>query len=235
MKKGRLYLIPSVIAEGDTSSIPEQVRKIIPRLEYYLVENVRTARRYISSLRSGVDIGSLQFEELNKNTRADEIEKLMAPLLAGKDMGVMSEAGCPGIADPGSRAVDYAHRKGIKVIPLVGPSSIMLALMASGFNGQRFCFHGYLPIDKDKLSPAIKNLEKNSARYNQTEIFIETPYRNNTMLTNLLKFCHDNTRLCIARDITGEYELIQTNTIKRWKEITIDLHKKPTVFLLFSA
>ena len=232
MEKGKLYLVPTVIAGGRSDSIPSQVKQVITGLDHFLVENVRTARRYISSLALGIDLPSIQFDELTKDTPVQEIETLMSPLVEGKDMGVLSESGCPGVADPGAKAVSFAHRHGITVVPLVGPSSILLALMASGLNGQKFCFHGYLPIDKGKLQATLKALERNSSKHHQAEIFIETPYRNNALFANLLRFCDDHTLLCVARDITGEHELIQTFTVRQWRKKEIDLHKKPTVFLL---
>ncbi len=232
MKKGRLFLIPTVIANRNPGTIPDQVKGVVVNLDHFLVENIRTARRYLGSLQLGMDISSLRFDELTKHTSDQEIEMLMAPALEGKDLGVLSESGCPGVADPGSKAVNFAHRQGIKVVPLVGPSSILLALMASGFNGQKFRFHGYLPIDKDKLRTTLKELEKSSARSDQTEIFIEAPYRNNALLASILKFCDGQTQLCVARDITGEHESIQTLPIKQWRNKDIDLHKMPTVFLL---
>lgn len=234
MKKGRLFLVPTVIANGDLGTIPDQVKRVVVDLDHFLVENVRTARRYLSSLQLGIDISSLRFDELTKNTSDHEVESLMTPVLEGKDLGVLSESGCPGVADPGSKAVNFAHRRGITVVPLVGPSSILMALMASGFNGQRFRFHGYLPIHKDKLRTTLKELEKSSARDDQTEIFIEAPYRNNALLANILKYCDGQTQLCVARDITGQHESIQTFPVQQWRNKDIDLHKMPTVFLLLS-
>ncbi|MBL6446269.1 SAM-dependent methyltransferase [Fulvivirga sp. 29W222] len=233
MSKGQLYLIPTVISEKQTEVIPEQVRQVIRQTDHFLVENLRTARRFIGSLKLGLTIEDLSFEVLDKNTSIMEVEKLMAVIFQGKNIGVLSESGCPGIADPGSAAVKYAHAHDIKVVPLVGPSSIFLSLMASGFNGQNFTFHGYLPIDKKMLESAIRNLENEAKRNNQTQIFIEAPYRNNQLLENLIKTCHPQTLLCVAKDISGKNEYIKTAKIKDWKSTQIDLHKVPTVFLIY--
>ena len=235
MSKGALYLIPSVISEGETSVIPEQVRAIVKNTEYFVVENVRTARRYISSLKLGLTIEDLHFDVLDKKTPDQAVAKLLKPLHEGKNVGVISESGCPGIADPGSRAVAYAHKNDIQVVPLVGPSSLFLALMASGFNGQRFAFHGYLPIKKKELETAIKKMETESAKSNQTQIFIEAPYRNNQLLEQFIKNCNPNTKLCVAKDVSGNSEFIKTLSIAQWKKVKVDLHKIPTVFLLFSG
>lgn len=235
MSTGKLYLIPTVISEKQNDVIPEQVRLVIKEVDCYLVENVRTARRFISSLKLGLTIEELKFEQLDKKTPMVRVQKIMQPLLEGKNIGLMSESGCPGIADPGSLAVNYGHEIGAQVIPLVGPSSIFLALMASGFKGQQFAFHGYLPIDKKHLDQKIKALEEESRRKNQTQLFIETPYRNNQLLEQLKKQCYPQTQLCVARDVSGKDEYIKTTTIKDWRQIQIELHKIPTVFALFAG
>lgn len=235
MSKGKLYLIPTVISEKQTDVIPEQVRQVVKHTDYFLVENLRTARRFISSLKLGLNIEELHFELLDKNTPVIEVERLMKPVFEGRNIGVLSESGCPGIADPGSVAVKYAHAHDIKVVPLVGPSSIFLSLMASGFNGQNFTFHGYLPIDKKALESTIRQLENESRKNNQTQIFIEAPYRNNQLLENLIKTCHQETLLCVARDISGADEYIKTAKVKDWKSIQVELHKVPTVFLMYVA
>lgn len=235
MKQGRLYVIPTVISEGQTDTIPQQVVNVIREVDLFLVENLRTARRYISSLKLGLTIEELEFSSLDKNTSAEEIDILLKPLNRGRNIGILSESGCPGIADPGSKAVDWAHKHNVKVVPLVGPSSILLALMGSGFNGQKFCFHGYLPIDKKPLEAEIRRLATESNRYNQTQIFIETPYRNNQLLKTILSTCDGSTMLCVARDLTGENEFIETRSIFDWKDKNIDLHKVPTVFLLYAG
>lgn len=234
-KKGKLYLIPTPLAENSLDKlVTTQLQDVIKNLDYYLVENVRTARRFISSLKLGITIEELKFEVLDKNSKADELAKLCKPLMNGRNIGVMSEAGCPGIADPGSLAVSYAHKNDLEVIPLVGPSSIFMALMASGLNGQSFAFHGYLPIDKQKRANAIKALERDTFQKKQTQIFMETPFRNNHMLADILKICRQDTKLCIARDITGSHEYIKSQTVKAWRKMNIDLHKVPMIFLLFS-
>ena len=230
---GTVFLIPSIIAE-DTSNevINEQVREVVRVTDYFLAENIRTARRYFSSLKTGRTIESMQFEVLDKKTTHGAMKALFEPVIKGQDVGIVSESGCPGIADPGATAVGYAHQKGLKVVPLVGPSSIFLALMASGFSGQNFAFCGYLPIDKKALSSKIKEIEKTSLTKKQTQIFIETPYRNNQMLNALVTHCHPDTKLCIAKGLTSKEEFIKTATIQTWKSTKIDLHKVPTVFLL---
>ena len=237
MNKGILYLIPNTIDE-DTALhvICPQIPEIVAQTNYYLAENVRSARRYISRLKTGRVLEETVFEVLDKNTSQSDISHLMKPLLQGHDAGVLSESGSPGIADPGALAVDFAHKNDINVVPLVGPSSILLALMASGFNGQKFCFHGYLPIDKKQLSTTIKALEKESAKQNQTQIWIETPYRNRAMFTSILSVCSPETRLCVACGITGEKEWIKTKKIKLWRlEQLPELHKIPAVFLIYAG
>ncbi|MBS9524324.1 SAM-dependent methyltransferase [Litoribacter alkaliphilus] len=232
-KKGTLYLIPSVLAEDTAGKvITPQVKELLPHIQHYAVENLRTARRYISSLRLGITIEDLQMDILDKKTKPHQLDQLLKPLMEGHDMGVVSEAGCPGIADPGAIAVDFAHRKGIRVVPLTGPSSMFLALMASGFSGQSFAFHGYLPIDKKAKIEAIKNLEQEALKLRRTQIFMETPFRNNALLDDLKTTLHPNTRLCIAKNITGSDEMIVTKTIAEWKKSKIELHKIPTVFLI---
>ncbi len=232
---GKIHLLPNLLSEGQYDTVPVVVSKAIQGLTYFLVENVRTARRYISGLDLGLDISTLTFEVVDKNTPADRIEKLMQPLLEGVSIGVMSESGCPGVADPGARIVANAHVKGIEVIPYPGPSSLLLALMASGFNGQQFAFHGYLPIEKKARARALRELETGSRTNNQTQLFIETPYRNEQMLEAIITTCSPATRLCVARDITGEKEWIKTAPVGQWKKIKVDLRKVPTVFLMHAG
>jgi 16S rRNA (cytidine1402-2'-O)-methyltransferase len=235
MAKGTLYLIPTVIADNQSDTIPEQVKQVLKSITYFLVENVRTSRRYISSLSLGLTIEDLNFEVLNKNTKNTDLDKLMEPLVKGINIGILSESGCPGVADPGAHAVAWAQRKGFTVMPLVGPSSILLALMGSGFNGQKFCFHGYLPIDRKKLEVELKRLEIESRTSYQTQIFIETPYRNNQLLKMITQVNNGDTLLCIAKNITAPDQLIETKAISEWKRSSIDLHKIPTVFLMYVA
>ncbi len=231
---GSLFLIPTVLAPGTAGQVlAPQVREALSRLDHFFSENLRTSRRFISELKTGRSIESLTFYELNKDTPEAETAGQMQILLDGNDAGVLSEAGCPGVADPGAVAVRLAHRMGIRVVPLVGPSSILLALMGSGFSGQSFAFHGYLPIDRDERSKALRQLEKEALQKNQTQIFMETPFRNNQLLDELLRTCQPNTPLCIACQITAPDELILTLPVKEWKKQRPDLHKKPTVFLLY--
>ncbi len=225
-------MIPTVIAEGTEATVlPSQIPSGISGIKYFLVENVRTARRYLSSLKIYNSIEELNFEVLDKKTSARELERLFGPLLNGNDIGVISESGCPGVADPGGLAVEYAHKIGAKVIPLVGPSSILLALMASGLNGQGFAFNGYLPIETKKTMSAIKEFEKVSRQHNQTQIFIETPYRNQSLFAKLLKGLSPQTKLCVATDLTGRHESICMTTVKEWQHTTLELPKLPTLFL----
>jgi 16S rRNA (cytidine1402-2'-O)-methyltransferase len=227
---GKLFLIPNLIAEGTQQVIPPSVLEALPSLQYFLAEDVRTARRFLSGLKIYERIESLQFEVLNKDTTQVGLGELMKPLLEGKNVGVISESGCPGVADPGALAVAYAHQHGIQVVPLVGPSSILLALMASGLNGQRFAFHGYLPIDAKEAVKTIKELEKESQQKKQTQLFIETPYRNNQVLDHLLNSLKNETQLSIALDVTGVHEFIQTKSVGQWKKNKPALLKEPAVF-----
>jgi 16S rRNA (cytidine1402-2'-O)-methyltransferase len=235
MTKGKLYLIPTVIAENtQVSVIPSSVTDVLRTIDHFLAEDIRTARRYLSSLKIYESIEPLKFSVLNKDTRPDELYEMFSPIREGKDIGVLSESGCPGIADPGALAARYAHQHGIQAVPLTGPSSILLALMASGLSGQNFAFNGYLPIDPKESSEAIRIFEKESRAKNQTQIFIETPYRNNTILVNLLKALHEDTLLCMAIDITGKDESIITKPVKTWRKDKPELPKSPAVFLFLA-
>lgn len=230
---GTLYLIPVTL--GDTpinQVIPEFNSQIINEIDTYIVENIKTARRFLK--KSGIlkPIDELTFFELNKRTQLHDLPSFIKPLTDGKNIGVLSEAGCPGVADPGADIVGLAQQKNIKVIPLIGPSSILLSLMASGFNGQSFCFNGYLPKDQKDRIYKLKELERRVFSQQQTQLFIETPFRNNNLLEDILKTCSENTQLCIAVDITLPTEQIMTKSIKNWKSFKIDLHKKPCIFLL---
>lgn len=235
----KLYLIPIPIAENALQTLPAMIKDVLLTTDFYLVENIRTARRFISSLKTGREIAQLTFFELNKNTDIQQLNKYFKEIPTGANVGVMSEAGCPAVADPGSLAVSYAHKNNIQVVPLVGPSSILLALMASGFNGQSFAFQGYLPIDRSERSKAIKSLDKESKQKRQTQIFIETPYRNNQVFEQLINDLQAETQLCIAMNLTAENELILTKKAKEWKDEQAkkqlpDLHKQPTIFLLLA-
>ena len=226
-------MIPTVLADNTAHwVISPQVQEVISHTKIFLVENPRSARRYISSLKLGINIEELHMEVLDKDTPPEQVSRLMMPLLNGADIGVISEAGCPGIADPGALAVAYAHQKGIQVVPISGPSSMFLALMGSGFSGQSFAFHGYLPIDKKERATALKKLEQESIREKRAQLFMETPFRNNQLLADALAFLSPQTKLCIAKNLTAADELIQTKTIADWKNHPLDLHKIPTVFIL---
>ncbi len=233
MQYGRLFLIPSPLGEGELDwVIPSHVRQCIANLAFFVVEHPKTARRFLTQISLQRPIQDIVFQTLDKHTPANELETLLEPIYAGDDLGLLSEAGCPAIADPGANLVRIAHEKQIQVVPLVGPSSILLALMASGLNGQYFSFHGYLPIDKVSCIEKIAKIESASLKYNQTQIFIETPYRNKKLFELLITHCQGKTRLCIASNLTLPNEVIKTRTIKDWQVNLPDFEKKPTVFLL---
>lgn len=233
---GIIYLIPTVLAEETAASvIPAQVAQCIAGLEYFMVENARTARRYIKTMAPEKIIESLQIVVIDKNASEAEVKKALEPVIKGKNAGIISEAGCPGVADPGAEVVKWAHRAGVKVVPLVGPSAILMALMGSGFNGQSFAFLGYLPIEKKDRVQAIRNLEKDMLQRDQTQIFMETPYRNNQLLTDLLQQLNPTTQLCIAANISGTNEFIKTTTIANWQGKLPDIHKQPAVFLIYRS
>ena len=233
---GTLYLIPVPLAdEAAAKSFTPYLVHTINQISEYIVENEKTARRFLKEAGLKTPQSGLLIHDYGKHNRDKSDNDFFKGLLAGKDVGLMSEAGCPGIADPGADIVAEAHRKGIKVVPLVGPSSILLGLMASGFNGQSFTFHGYLPIDKAERARRIKELESQGERFKQTQLFIETPFRNNAMLEEILRTCKPATRLCIASNLTGATELVKTQTIAAWKKQIPDLHKQPTLFLLFHS
>lgn len=235
---GKLYLIPCTLSNpGETTVVPEDVlpqsiKRAIDFIDYYIVENEKTARRFIKSIHPDKKQPSLIISTLNKHTQVEEYHEMIKPLLNGSNMGLMSESGCPGVADPGAVIVKLAHEKGIQVIPLVGPSSILLAVMASGMNGQSFAFNGYLPIDKNEKKVSIKNLERLSFEKNQSQLFIETPYRNNKILEDILQALQPNTHLCIACDITLPTEFIKTKTVKEWQKNKVDLHNRPCIFII---
>jgi 16S rRNA (cytidine1402-2'-O)-methyltransferase len=236
MPIGTLYLIPVPLADAAAAkSFTPYLVQTINSITEYIVENEKTARKFLKEAGLQTPQSQLIIHDYGKHARNADISTFFTGLMAGRDAGLMSEAGCPGVADPGADIVAEAHRRGIKVVPLVGPSSILLAIMASGFNGQSFTFHGYLPIDKADRSRRIKELEGFTERLKQTQLFIETPFRNNALLEEILKTCKPNTRLCIACNLTGEDELVKTQTVAAWKKAPPDLHKKPTIFLLFHA
>lgn len=231
--KGKLYLIPTTLGEMNPDDVlPQSVKRAIDFIDTYIVENEKTARKFIKSVNPEKVQASLKLFALNKHTDVSEHNAMIAPCLNGINVGLMSEAGCPGVADPGAVIVKLAHEKGIQVIPLVGPSSILLAMMGSGMNGQSFAFNGYLPIDKGEKKSALKNFEKLSHDKNQSQIFIETPYRNNKLLEDVLQALQPNTHLCIAADITLPSEYIKTLRVADWKKIKVDLHNRPTIFII---
>lgn len=233
MNKGKLYLIPTTL--GDTAPLevlPISVKKVIEMVDDYIVENEKTARHFIKKISSGKSQPSLKMNVLNKYTQEIELPSFLQACHDGKPVGLLSEAGCPGIADPGADIVKIAHKQGIQVVPLVGPSSILMAMMASGFNGQNFTFNGYLPIDAKDRKSALKQLEKESFSKNASQIFIETPYRNNKMLEEICSTLHQETNVCIAVDITLPSEYIKTQIVKDWKHANIDLHKRPAIFII---
>jgi 16S rRNA (cytidine1402-2'-O)-methyltransferase len=233
---GKLYLIPNVISDDTQADvIAPNVRAILPGITHFLAEDVRTARRFLSSLKIYPSIESLSFEVLNKDTRENDVAPLMKPLKDGLDLGVISESGCPGVADPGALAAGWAHQNGFAVVPLVGPSSILLALMASGLNGQQFTFHGYLPIDVKVAGDQLRAMEKESKKKSQTQIFIETPYRNNQIFELLLKTLNKDTLLTVAIDITGKDQRILTQSIGKWQSAKTTWSKTPAVFLFLSV
>jgi len=232
--KGKLYLIPSSLGNNKLNNIiPEYNSIIINRLDEFIVENIRTARRFLKKTGFKKSFDNITFHILNKHSDQTEILSYLNSTDKGKDIGLLSEAGTPCIADPGADIVKMAHQKNIRIIPLVGPSSIYLALMASGFNGQNFVFHGYLPIKKYLKINKIKTLEKDAKQKDQTQIFIETPYRNKQLLDSIIETCNKETLLCIACNITLENEFIITKTIAEWSKKPPDIHKRPTVFLLY--
>lgn len=229
-------MIPVTLGDDNiTQVLPAEVIRLAQRLDTFVVENEKTARHFLSTIKTSKPVRELELLVLNEHTVDKDLPDLLKPLLAGKDVGLMSEAGCPGIADPGAKLAELAHRKGIKVVPLVGPSSILLSLMASGFNGQRFTFLGYIPTDKAARIQRLKELEKQSAKHHETQIFIETPYRNQHLLEDMLQHLNANTKVCVACNISLDSELIVSKTVAEWRKATLpDLHKKPTVFLLLA-
>lgn len=234
MNKPTLYLIPVTLGESEIDRvIPSYNRMIVSALRYFIVENVRSARRFLKKCDAKIDIDALTFFELNKHTDRNQLTSYLQPLKNGESIGVISEAGCPAIADPGADVVAIAQRMNFKVVPLVGPSSLLMALMASGFNGQSFAFHGYLPIDAAERNKKLKQLEARIYAEDQTQLFIETPYRNQKLAEELLQQCKSQTRLCIAMDISLETEYIVTHSIHDWKGKLPDMQKRPCVFLLY--
>ncbi len=233
MKKGRLFLLPTLMgSENWEHVIPAEVAETTKKTRYFAVENIKSARRYLRKLDRTFPIDDSTFFILNKKTPPHDLSAMLAPIKEGYDVAIISEAGCPGIADPGASLVALAHQKKTFVSPLTGPSSILLGLIGSGFNGQSFCFNGYIPKDRKQRIAAFKDFEYNANKNGQTQIFMETPYRNNHLLEDLLNECLDHTHLCIACDLTLPSERIQTMTVAEWRENAFDLNKRPTMFLI---
>ena len=233
MKQGKLILIPNLIGEENfQDSITKKIVQTIKKTNFYIVENIRSARRYIKKIVPEKSIEEITFFAYGKHNTFNIEEDFLQNILSGNDIGLISEAGVPAVADPGSKIVEYAHQYNIKVTPLVGASSILLALMSSGMNGQNFAFNGYLPIDKKDQIKKIKYLENISKKTYQTQIFMETPYRNNKLFKTLISVCNNNTKLCIATNITQDNESIITKDIREWKTMKINIDKQPSIFLI---
>ncbi len=230
MKKGKLFLVPTYLsASNDRNFLSPTIIEVVKNCHYFFVENVRTARRFLGSLKAGVVIDERHFFTLDKSTTWDDLYPLFDPIRQGRDMAVMSEAGLPCLADPGNLAVTFAHQTNIQVVPLPGASSIQMALIASGFNGQQFTFHGYLPIDKSARTKKIKELER-MAQGGYTQLFMETPYRNNQLLNDIIKACRPDSLLSVASNITGSNESIKTMALAKWRDNRTDIHKIPSIF-----
>ena len=236
MSTGTLYLIP--VPLGPTAppdSLPNPVLTTIRPLTHFIVEQAKTARAFLKAVGTDAPLQELHLEELNEHTRPEALDRLLTPLRTGLDVGLLSEAGCPAVADPGANLVALAQHENIRVVPLIGPSSLLLALMASGLNGQRFAFQGYLPAKELERAKALRDLESESRKRQQTQIFIETPYRNRQMFDSALQSCHPGTRLTVATDLTQPGEFVITRTIQAWKKQTPpDIERRPTVFLLLA-
>lgn len=233
--KPTLYLFP--VALGDTplqNVLPAYNIAIIPSIKYFIVENIRSARRFLKACDRSIDIDQLTFFTLNEHTDHATIPSMLEPMAQGHSMGIISEAGCPAIADPGADVVAIAQQRGYNIVPLVGPSSILLSLMASGFNGQSFAFNGYLPIDQNSRNAKLKEMDRRIRRERQTQIFIETPYRNNKLIEELSRSLPGDVMLCVASDITGQKQSIITRRLSQWSKASYDYNKIPTIFLLFS-
>ena len=233
---GKLYLIPTPLGINGQYALPDYMLEIVRGLDVFITERGKTARQFLKSIGLHKPLQSMTFFELNKRTSPDDLSSFIKPAIEdNKDIGLMSEAGCPGVADPGAVIVSLAHEASIQVVPLVGPSSILLALMASGMNGQSFAFHGYLPQKPNERKKALKEKEKHASKWKQTQLFIETPYRNNAFVEDALQTLRDETYFGIATDITLASEYICSHTIRRWKKTKIpNLHKRPTIFMLLA-
>jgi 16S rRNA (cytidine1402-2'-O)-methyltransferase len=233
MNLGKLYLIPTTLGENEPLEVmPLSVKKVVEAIDYFIVENEKSARRFIKKISPSKSQPNLKIMMLDKYANSFEVEHYLDICQQGFSVGLLSEAGVPAIADPGAEVVKLAHQKGVQVVPLVGPSSILMAMMSSGMNGQNFAFNGYLPIDRADRKKELKTLEKISKERNQSQIFIETPYRNDKMLTDLKQILTPTTRLCVAADISLSSEYIKTYTIQEWKNVKPDLHKRPAIFII---
>jgi 16S rRNA (cytidine1402-2'-O)-methyltransferase len=229
-------LIPVALSNhrpGDQS--PQDIHEIVPRLRHFIAENAKSARAWLKQIAPEFPVRNAIITVLDEHTPSSAIRELLAPVLAGEDIGLVSEAGCPAVADPGAELVSVAHALGIAVVPMIGPSSIMLGLMASGLNGQRFVFHGYLPQQSNAREIRLKEIEQRSRRFQETQIFIETPYRNSALLASILSLCEATTRLCLAVDLTAPTQFVMTRSVAAWRTQVPDLHRRPTVFLLLAA
>ncbi len=233
-KLGKLYLIPTTLGESNPLDVlPITVKNIIENTNTFIVENEKTTRRFIKAIAPTKNQPSLNLFVLNKHTEIQDVPTFLEPCLNGEDVGLISEAGCPAVADPGADVVKIAHDKNIQVVPLVGPSSILMAVMSSGMTGQSFAFNGYLPIDKTERKKELMRLERLSLEQNQSQLFIETPYRNNAILEDICKTLQDETLVCVACDITLPTEFIKTKTVLEWKKNSADLHKRPALFIIY--
>jgi 16S rRNA (cytidine1402-2'-O)-methyltransferase len=232
--QGKLYLVPVALGGEDPLAVlSDSALRVLPGLRHFIVENPRTARRFLKAARYPHSLSETDMQTLDEQTTAAQLPRLLKPLRDGRDCGLLSEAGCPAVADPGAALVRLAHGLGIRVVPLTGPSSLLLALMASGMNGQRFAFHGYLPIDREARRKKLLELERLSAQQDATQIFIEAPYRNQALLQAVIETCNTETLLCLATDITLENENIRTQALAAWKKKPPDINRRPTVFLLY--
>ncbi|HET9664455.1 MAG TPA: SAM-dependent methyltransferase [Burkholderiales bacterium] len=233
-RPGTLYLVPTGLGGDVREVLPESTMNRLRMLRSFIVENAKSARQFLKSAGYPHPLQKVRMQTLDEHTPDAMLPELLAPVLAGEDCGLLSEAGCPAVADPGALLVRLAHAQGVRVIPLVGPSAVLLALMASGLNGQRFAFHGYLPVDAEQRRKTVKELESDSGRNDRTQIFIETPYRNNATFRGLLDACRDDTLICVATDISTSTEAIRTCPVKTWRKAPPELHRRPTVFLLYA-
>lgn len=233
-RPGTLYLVPTGLGADARGVLPESTMNRLRMLRSFIVENAKSARQFLKSAGYPHPLQAVRMQTLDEHTPDAMLPELLAPVLAGEDCGLLSEAGCPAVADPGALLVRLAHAQGVRVIPLVGPSAVLLALMASGLNGQRFAFHGYLPVDAEQRRKTVKELESDSGRNDRTQIFIETPYRNNATFRGLLDACRDDTLICVATDISTSTEAIRTCPVKTWRKAPPELHRRPTVFLLYA-